>query len=192
GPLKPVGLSDPRTGRRPYAVVQLRQENHAATLYNLVGFQTRMKWGDQKRVLRMIPGLENAEFVRYGVMHRNTYIHSPGLLDPTLALIDEPRIRFAGQIVGVEGYLESAAMGLVAGLNSSLDSPVVFPETTVLGSLVGYVHGYEGKHFAPMNACWGLLPPLEGDRVRDKKERGRLMSARALADFDAFRTDTGV
>lgn len=192
GPLKPVGLTDPHTGRRPYAVVQLRQENQAATLYNLVGFQTRMKWGEQKRILRMIPGLENAEFVRYGVMHRNTYIHSPGLLDSTLALMDEPRIRFAGQIVGVEGYLESAAMGLVAGLNSSRETPVGFPETTILGSLVGYVHGYEGKHFAPMNACWGLLPPLDGDRVRDKKERGRLMSARALADFDVFRADAGI
>ena len=192
GPLKPVGLTDPRTGRRPYAVIQLRQENRAGTLYNLVGFQTRMKWGEQKRILRMIPGLENAEFVRYGVMHRNTYIHSPGLLDPTLALHTDPRVRFAGQIVGVEGYLESAAMGLVAGVNANRDAPAVFPTTTVLGSLVQYVHGYEGKHFAPMNACWGLLPPLDGDRVRDKKERGRLMSERALRDFDAFREQSGL
>ena len=119
GPLKPVGLIDPATGRRPYAVVQLRQENKAATLYNLVGFQTRLKWGEQKRIFRMIPGLENAEFVRFGVMHRNTYIHSPSLLDATLQLRKEPRILFAGQIVGVEGYLESAAMGLIAGINAA-------------------------------------------------------------------------
>ncbi|MFM7321826.1 MAG: methylenetetrahydrofolate--tRNA-(uracil(54)-C(5))-methyltransferase (FADH(2)-oxidizing) TrmFO [Armatimonadota bacterium] len=180
GPLKPIGLADPRTGKRPYAVVQLRQENKAGTLWNLVGFQTRMKWGEQKRILRMIPGLENAEFVRFGVMHRNTYIHSPGLIDGSLALISDPRIRFAGQIVGVEGYLESAAMGLVAGINSAREHPVVFPETSILGSLTRYVSAYEGKQFAPMNACWGLLPPLDGDRIRDKKERGRLMGARAL------------
>jgi len=192
GPLKPVGLTDPRTGRRPYAVIQLRQENHAGTLFNLVGFQTRMKWGEQKRILRMIPGLENAEFVRYGVMHRNTYVHSPGLLDPSLALISDTRIRFAGQIVGVEGYLESAAMGLVAGLNSAAVGPLRFPITTVLGSLVHYVSGYEGKNFAPMNSCWGLLPPLDGNRIRDKKERGKRMSERALSDFEAFRTENGL
>jgi methylenetetrahydrofolate--tRNA-(uracil-5-)-methyltransferase len=188
GPLKPVGLVDPRTGRRPYAVIQLRQENRAATLYNLVGFQTRMKWGEQKRVLRMIPGLENADFVRYGVMHRNTYIHAPSLLDDTLALKSDPRIRFAGQIVGVEGYLESAAMGLIAGLNAAravTDLPsIVFPPETTLGSLTAYVAHYEGKAYAPMNASWGLMPPLDGDRVRDKKERGRLMAARGQAAFD--------
>jgi len=189
GPLKPVGLADPRTGKRPYAVVQLRQENKAGTLWNLVGFQTRMKWGDQKRVLRMIPGLENAEFVRFGVMHRNTYIHSPGLLDGTLALLADSRIRFAGQIVGVEGYLESAAMGLVAGINAALGGGIVFPDTSVLGSLTRYVSAYEGKQFAPMNACWGLLPPLEGDRIRDKKERGRLMGERAVAALDAAKSE---
>ncbi len=189
GPLKPVGLTDPRTGRRPYAVIQLRQENKAATLYNLVGFQTRLKWGEQKRIFRLIPGLENAEFVRFGVMHRNTYIHSPSLLDATLALRSEPRIRFAGQIVGVEGYLESAAMGLVAGLNAARvvvgDAPVRFPHETVLGSLADYVSAYEGKTFAPMNSCWGLLPPLP-ERIRDKRERGRAMSERGLAAFDTL------
>lgn len=190
GPLKPVGLTDPRTGRRPYAVVQLRQENRAGTLFNLVGFQTRLKWGEQKRILRMIPGLENAEFVRFGVMHRNTYIHSPSLLDATLELRNEPRLLFAGQMVGVEGYLESAAMGLLAGLNASRkaanDAPVVFPSETCLGALAGYVAGYEGKHFAPMNSCWGLLPPLDGARVRDKRERGAKMAERGLHVFDAF------
>jgi methylenetetrahydrofolate--tRNA-(uracil-5-)-methyltransferase len=185
GPLKPVGLEDPRTGRRPWAVVQLRQENKAGTLYNLVGFQTRMKWGAQKKVLQLIPGLENAEFVRFGVMHRNTYIHSPSLLDATLALKSDPRIRFAGQIVGVEGYLESAAMGLIAGLNSSRETPIVFPQSTSLGCLTHYVANYEGKpkDFAPMNANWGMMPPLEGERIRDKKERGRAMAARGQKDF---------
>jgi methylenetetrahydrofolate--tRNA-(uracil-5-)-methyltransferase len=196
GPLKPVGLEDPRTGRRPYAVVQLRQENRAATLYNLVGFQTRLKWGEQKRVLRMIPGLEKAEFVRFGVMHRNTYIHSPSLLSSTLQMRDHPRIFFAGQIVGVEGYLESAAMGLVAGINAARQvtggDSVVFPPETVLGSLESYVSGYEGKNFAPMNACWGLLPVLEGDRIRDKRERGAKMSLRALAAFDMFTAETAL
>jgi methylenetetrahydrofolate--tRNA-(uracil-5-)-methyltransferase len=190
GPLKPVGLTDPKTGRRPYAVVQLRQENKAATLYNLVGFQTRLKWGEQKRILRMIPGLENAEFVRYGVMHRNTYIHSPSLLEPTLAMRAHPHVHFAGQIVGVEGYLESAAMGLVAGVNAARQAagvaPVVFPVDTVLGSLTNYVSRYEGKDFAPMNSNWGILPPLEGDRIRDKKERGRAMAERALRAFNAY------
>lgn len=196
GPLKPVGLTDPRTGRRPYAVVQLRQENRAGTLFNLVGFQTRLKWGEQKRILRMIPGLENAEFVRFGVMHRNTYIHSPSLLAPTLELIKEPRLMFAGQMVGVEGYLESAAMGLLAGLNASRkavnDTPVTFPQETCLGALAGYVSGYEGKHFAPMNSCWGLLPPLSGERVRDKRERGAKMGERGLHVFGAFAEANGL
>ena len=196
GPLKPVGLTDPNTGRRPYAVIQLRQENRAATLYNLVGFQTRLKWGEQKRIFRMIPGLENAEFVRFGVMHRNTYIHSPSLLEPTLQMRAHPRIHFAGQMVGVEGYLESAAMGLIAGLNCSREtqnqSPVVFPHETVLGSLTAYVSAYEGKHFAPMNSCWGILPPLEGTRIRDKRERGAAMAERGLAVFDAFVSQEGI
>ncbi|WP_309712107.1 methylenetetrahydrofolate--tRNA-(uracil(54)-C(5))-methyltransferase (FADH(2)-oxidizing) TrmFO [Armatimonas sp.] len=192
GPLKPVGLEDPRTGRRPWAVVQLRQENKAGTLYNLVGFQTRMKWGAQKKVLQLIPGLENAEFVRFGVMHRNTYIHSPSLLDATLALKTDPRIRFAGQIVGVEGYLESAAMGLIAGLNATLETPIVFPQTTSLGCLTHYVANYEGKDFAPMNANWGMMPVLDGDRIRDKKERGRAMGARGQQDFAAALAAAGL
>ncbi|MBC7809073.1 MAG: methylenetetrahydrofolate--tRNA-(uracil(54)-C(5))-methyltransferase (FADH(2)-oxidizing) TrmFO, partial [Akkermansiaceae bacterium] len=190
GPLKPVGLTDPRTGRWPHAVVQMRQENKAGTLFNLVGFQTRLKWGEQKRIFRMIPGLENAEFVRFGVMHRNTYIHSPTLLDATLQLRSRPELLFAGQIVGVEGYLESAAMGLVAGINAarlaSKEKPVAFPPETILGSLTQYASAYEGKQFAPMNACWGILPPLEGDRIRDKKERGAQMGQRALRIFDCF------
>ncbi|MBC8137616.1 MAG: methylenetetrahydrofolate--tRNA-(uracil(54)-C(5))-methyltransferase (FADH(2)-oxidizing) TrmFO [Fibrella sp.] len=190
GPLKPVGLTDPRTGRWPHAVVQLRQENKAGTLFNLVGFQTRLKWGEQKRIFRMIPGLENAEFVRFGVMHRNTYIHSPTLLDATLQLRSRPELFFAGQIVGVEGYLESAAMGLVAGINAARlaakDPPVTFPAETILGSLTQYASAYEGKQFAPMNSCWGIVPPLEGDRIRDKKERGAQMGQRALRVFDAF------
>jgi len=196
GPMKPVGLTDPRTGRRPYAVVQLRQENKAATLYNLVGFQTRLKWGEQKRIFRMIPGLENAEFVRFGVMHRNTYIHSPSLLQPTLQMRAHPRIYFAGQIVGVEGYLESAAMGLLAGVNAARavqgTEQVVFPEETVLGALTKYVSAYEGKQFAPMNSSWGIVPPLEGDRVRDKRERGAKMGERALARFDATVVQSGL
>jgi methylenetetrahydrofolate--tRNA-(uracil-5-)-methyltransferase len=190
GPLKPVGLVDPSTGRRPYAVVQLRQENRAATLYNLVGFQTRLKWGEQKRIFRMIPGLENAEFVRYGVMHRNTYIHAPSLLDATLQLRKRRDLLFAGQMVGVEGYLESAAMGLIAGINAARLAteacPLIFPEATILGSLTRYVAAYEGKHFAPMNACWGLLPPLEGERIRAKRERGAAMAERARTAFDHF------
>ncbi len=190
GPLKPVGLTDPRTGRWPHAVVQLRQENSAGTLFNMVGFQTRLKWGEQKRIFRMIPGLESAEFVRFGVMHRNTYIHSPTLLDASLRLRSAPSLFFAGQIVGVEGYLESAAMGMIAGINAARlaakAEPLQFPPDTILGSLTQYVSAYEGKQFAPMNACWGILPPLAGDRVRDKKERGTLMGQRALCSFDAF------
>lgn len=190
GPLKPIGLTNPHTGRRPYAVVQLRQENRAGTLFNLVGFQTRLKWGEQKRIFRTIPGLENAEFARFGVMHRNTYIHSPTLLDATLQMRAYPKTLFAGQIVGVEGYLESAAMGVLAGINAGRlaagGAPVVFPPDTILGALTQYVSAYEGKQFAPMNSSWGIVPPLEGDRVRDKKERGVLMGKRALEAFTAF------
>ena len=179
GPLKPIGLINPHTGRRPYAVIQLRQENKAATLYNMVGFQTRMKWGEQTRIFRMIPGLEKAEFVRYGVMHRNTYIHSPTLLNRDLSLTSNPLIRFAGQITGVEGYLESSATGLMAGLTASIPG-LEFDRHSVLGSLASYVSAYDGPAFAPMNASWGLLDPLEGDRIRDKKERGRKLGQRAL------------
>jgi methylenetetrahydrofolate--tRNA-(uracil-5-)-methyltransferase len=179
GPLKPIGLTDPHTGRRPYAVIQLRQENKSGSLFNMVGFQTRMKWGEQARIFRMIPGLEKAEFVRFGVMHRNTYIHSPTLLTRNLALRTDPRIRFAGQITGVEGYLESAATGLMAGLSASIPD-LDFHRHSVLGSLASYVSEYDGPSYAPMNASWGIVDQLDGERVRDKKERGRLLGQRAL------------
>ncbi|MBV9850132.1 MAG: methylenetetrahydrofolate--tRNA-(uracil(54)-C(5))-methyltransferase (FADH(2)-oxidizing) TrmFO [Armatimonadetes bacterium] len=186
GPMKPVGLTDPRTGRRPWAVVQLRQENRAATLYSMVGFQTRMKWGDQKRVFRLIPGLENAEFVRYGVIHRNTYIQSPQVLADTLQMRAHPNVFFAGQITGVEGYVESAATGILAGRNAARlvqgKSLLTLPDTTMLGALVAYVAHYDGKDFQPMNSNWGIVPPLP-ERVRDKKEKARLLAERGLADL---------
>lgn len=171
---KPVGLIDPRTGKRPYAVLQLRQENLQGTLYGLVGCQTRLKWGEQKRVFRLIPGLENAEFVRYGVMHRNTYIHSPTLLEPTLQLRSDPGIFFAGQITGVEGYIESAMCGIVAGTNAARlvkgMPPVVLPSDTMMGALLDYISHYAGKDFQPMNANFGLLPEPEPP-VRDRHAR---------------------
>lgn len=184
GPLKPIGLTDPHTGRRPYAVIQLRQENKAGTLFNMVGFQTRMKWGEQGRIFRMIPGLEKAEFVRFGVMHRNTYIHSPTLLNRQFALRTNHRIRFAGQITGVEGYLESAATGLMAGLTASIPD-LEFHRHSVLGSLASYVSEYDGPSYAPMNASWGIVDQLDGERIRDKKERGRMLGIRALDAHEA-------
>ena len=184
GPMKPVGLTDPRTGHRPWACLQLRQENHAGTLYSMVGFQTRMKWGDQKRVFRMIPGLENAEFVRYGVIHRNTYIQSPQVLADTLQMKAYPNVFFAGQITGVEGYVESAATGILAGRNAArhlLGQPLLtLPETTMLGALANYVAHYDGKDFQPMNANWGIVPPLP-ERIRDKKEKNAFLAERGLA-----------
>lgn len=184
GPMKPVGLTDPRTGHRPWAVLQLRQENRAATLYSMVGFQTRMKWGEQKRVFRLIPGLENAEFVRFGVIHRNTYIQSPQVLTDTLQMKAYPNILFAGQITGVEGYVESAATGILAGRNAArllADKPLLtLPNTTMLGALVDYVAHYEGKDFQPMNSNWGIVPPLP-ERIRDKREKARIMAERGLA-----------
>ena len=190
GPLKPVGLLDPRTGHRYWAVLQLRQENRAATLYSMVGFQTRMKWGEQKRVFRLIPGLENAEFVRYGVIHRNTYIQSPQVLNDTLQMRNYPNVFFAGQITGVEGYVESAATGILAGRNAArhaLGQPLLsLPPVTVLGALADYVAHYDGKDFQPMNANWGLLAPLDGPKVRDKKEKASLLSERALAALEPF------
>jgi methylenetetrahydrofolate--tRNA-(uracil-5-)-methyltransferase len=194
GPLRPVGLADPRTGRRPYAVVQLRQDNLAATLYNMVGFQTNLRWGDQQRVLRMIPGLENAEFLRYGQMHRNTFINSPTLLDAGLRLraasaTGRAPLWFAGQITGTEGYVGSAMGGLVAGLNAArylLDqSPLIFPQTTMMGALLHYISHAEPKDFQPMKANFGLMPPLER-RVRRKQERYQSYARRALADLEAF------
>jgi methylenetetrahydrofolate--tRNA-(uracil-5-)-methyltransferase len=185
GPLKPVGLEDPRTGRRPYAVVQLRQDNAAATFYNMVGFQTSLKWGEQKRVFRMIPGLENAEFERFGVIHRNTFIKSPKVLRPTLQTYNRANLFFAGQMTGVEGYVESAAAGLIAGTNAARlalgQEPVTFPVETALGSLIHYITHADPDHFQPMNIAFGLMPPLEGPKVKDKRLRKRMYAERALA-----------
>lgn len=183
GPMKPVGLEDPKTGKRPYAVIQLRQDNAAASMYNIVGFQTHLKWGEQKRVFRMIPGLENAEFVRYGVMHRNSFMNSPELLKPTYQSKKRDDLFFAGQMTGVEGYVESAASGLLAGINAARlakgEEPIEFPRETTLGSMAYYITHAEGKHFQPMNANFGLFPELP-ERIRDKKERYEAIANRAL------------
>lgn len=192
GPLKPVGLEDPKTGKRPYAVVQLRQDNAADSLYNIVGFQTHLKWPEQKRVFGLIPGLENAEFVRYGVMHRNTFINSPELLRPTLQYKDRDDLLFAGQVTGVEGYIESAASGLVAGVNAAYlakgENPVIFPEQTAHGSMCKYITSAVAKHFQPMNANFGLMPPLE-ERIRDKKLKKQKIAERALEFLAKFKID---
>ncbi len=184
GPMKPVGLTDPRTGERPYAVVQLRSENAEFTMYNLVGFQTSLRWGEQDRVFRMIPGLENAEFLRYGAVHRNTYINSPTLLDITLSLKDRPQLYFAGQITGVEGYVESTACGLVSALNvlASLggEEPITFPRETVIGALLHHITTADPKHFQPMNANFGLLPPMEKKGKMSKRDRRMLIANRAV------------
>lgn len=190
GPLKPVGLVDPRTGVDSYAVVQLRKENKEGTMFNLVGFQTHLKWGEQKRVFQMIPGLENAEFVRYGVMHRNTYIHSPELLNDALQLKQDGRIFFAGQMTGVEGYLESAASGLMAGIQvyrylENLDF-IPFPKTTACGALAQYVSHYEGSNFQPMNVTFGIMEPWP-TKVRKKKEKNSLIAQRALEHLEALK-----
>lgn len=190
GPLKPVGLEHPVTGEKPYAVVQLRQDNYAASLYNIVGFQTHLKWPEQKRVFGLIPGLDTAEFVRYGVMHRNTFINSPMVLSPTLQLKSNAKIFFAGQMTGVEGYIESASGGLIAGNNAARlveeKEPVVFPEDTAHGALCHYITQAESKKFQPMNVNFGLLPPL-GERIRDKKEKNRTIAMRALASLQKFK-----
>ena len=195
GPMKPVGLTDPHSGRRPYAVVQLRQDNALGTLYNMVGFQTKLKHGEQTRIFRMIPGLQNAQFARLGGLHRNTFISSPKLLDRELRLKREPRLRFAGQMTGVEGYVESAAIGLLAGrfasaerLNRTLTTP---PPTTALGALLAHITGNaDAKTFQPMNINYGLLPDLAPPSNVKGKDRGRakkqLMSRRALGDLDAW------
>lgn len=190
GPMKPVGLEDPKTGKRPYAVIQLRQDNAAASLYNIVGFQTHLKWGEQKRVFQMIPGLENAEFVRYGVMHRNSFMNSPELLLPTYQSKKDEKIFFAGQMTGVEGYVESAASGLIAGINAARmaknEELIEFPRETAIGSMAYYITHAEGKHFQPMNANFGLLPELP-ERIKDKKLRYETLANRALRALDELK-----
>lgn len=189
GPMKPVGLVDPRTGHRPWAVLQLRTENRENTLYNLVGFQTNLKFGEQRRVFGMIPGLGNAEFMRYGVMHRNTFLNSPRLLDADFSLRTRPELFFAGQMTGVEGYMESAASGLLAGLNAARrvmgQASLVLPELTMMGALSRYISGYEGKDFQPMGANFGILPPLP-ERIRDKRLRYMALAERALAALEGI------
>lgn len=183
GPLKPVGFTDHRTGKRPYAIVQLRQDNQAGNLFNLVGFQTNLKWGEQKRVFGMIPGLANAEFVKYGVMHRNTYLNSSKLLDATYCFRQNPQLYFAGQITGVEGYVESIASGMVAGINVAQKlaekAPVIFSKETMIGTLSQYI-STEQENFQPMNANFGILPELE-EKIRDKKIRYQKLSDRAIS-----------
>lgn len=189
GPMKPVGLTDPRTGKQPFAVIQLRQDNSAGTLYNMVGFQTHLKWGDQKRVFQMIPGLENAEIVRYGVMHRNTFINSPTLLHPTYQYRERETLFLAGQMTGVEGYVESAAAGLVAGINAARlahgSTPLIFPKETAIGSMAHYITTANPHNFQPMNANFGLFPPLD-KRIRNKQERYEQMAQRALTTIQNF------
>ncbi len=192
GPMKPVGLVNPHTGKLPHAVIQLRQDNAAGTLYNMVGFQTHLKWGEQKRVFSMIPGLENAEFVRYGVMHRNTFINSPKLLEPTYQFKGRSDLFFAGQMTGVEGYVESAASGLIAGINAGRLArglePLVLPPETTLGSMAQYITTADFKHFQPMNANFGLFPPL-GARIRNKRDKNEAIAGRALETLDRFKTE---
>ncbi|MDF2964048.1 MAG: tRNA (uracil-5-)-methyltransferase [Paenibacillus sp.] len=189
GPMKPVGLINPHTNELPYAVVQLRQDNAAGTLYNLVGFQTHLKWGEQKRVFSLIPGLENAEFVRYGVMHRNTFINSPKLLKPTYQFVNRDNLFFAGQMTGVEGYVESAASGLIAGLNAARYAKeqecIVFPQDTTLGSMANYITTADFKHFQPMNANFGLFPPL-GEKIKNKKLKNEKIALRAIEKIQNF------
>ena len=187
GPLKPVGLKDPRTGNRPWAVVQLRRENAEGTLYNLVGFQTNLKYPEQKRVFSMIPGLQNAEFMRYGVMHRNSFINSPKLLSSNLSLKTNGKVFFAGQLSGVEGYMESAACGIVAGINAAAEilgeNPLVLPPFTMIGALLNYICDESVTDFQPMGANFGILPPLEM-KIRDKKERYGALAERSLSWFN--------
>lgn len=190
GPMKPIGLTDPRTGKEAYAVVQLRRENREGTMFNLVGFQTHLTFPEQRRVFRMIPGLEQAEFLRYGVMHRNTYLNSPGLLTPTYAMRARPDVFFAGQMTGVEGYVESAGSGFVAGVNAAArvfgEEPIVFPEETVIGSMAAYVSRGGIGEFTPMNANFGIVKPLE-ERVRGgKTARNERLAERSLERLGAF------
>lgn len=187
GPMRPVGLRDPRTGQRPYAVVQLRQDNLAASHYSMVGFQNSLRWGEQKEIIRRIPGLEKAEFVRLGMIHRNSYINAPMVLLPTLQCRRRQDLFFAGQISGVEGYLESSASGLIAGINTALlledREPLVLPETTALGALLHYVANAEPENYQPTNISFGLLPPLS---IRNRRKRNQALGERALADLQKF------
>lgn len=193
GPLKPVGLPIPETGEEPYAVVQLRQDNSSATMYNIVGFQTHLKWGEQKRVFGLIPGLEKAEFLRYGVMHKNSYINSPELLKSDFSLRDNKQIYFAGQITGVEGYVESAASGLMVGMEIAaqvlLNRDLTFPATTALGSLANYVSDPNVKSFQPMNINFGLIPPLEKTKRMKKKEKNAMLAQRSLVALSEWQSD---
>jgi len=195
GPMKPVGLEDPKTGQRPYAVVQLRQDDGAGTLYNIVGFQTHLKWGPQKEVLKLIPGLENVEIVRYGVMHRNTFINSPYVLEPTYQLKANKQIFFAGQMTGVEGYVESAGSGLLAGINAAKlakgEELVVFPPETALGSMARYITEANPRNFQPMNINFGLFPELQ-PKVRDKKVKVEQLANRALTTIRNFMKKTAL
>lgn len=184
GPLKPVGFTDLRTGRRPYAVVQLRQDNEEGTIFNMVGFQTNLKYGEQKRVFSLIPGLNNADFVKYGVMHRNTFINSPKLLKATYQMKNIPNLYFAGQITGVEGYVESISSGMIAGLNAIIKfkdiskKEVIFPKETMIGSLADYI-SKENNQFQPMNANFGILPQLE-EKIKDKKVKYGKLADKSL------------
>lgn len=195
GPLKPVGLVDPRTGKEAYAVVQLRQDNAAASLYNIVGFQTHLKWPEQKRVFGMIPGLENAEFVRYGVMHKNTYMNSPQLLTNKFCLRQNNKLYFAGQMTGVEGYVESAASGLMAGLHAAraaLQLPEInFTNETAHGALADYISNKEVRNFQPMNVNFGLIAPL-GQKIRKKRDKNALIAQRALEKIDLIKQQYGI
>ena len=190
GPLKPVGLENPADGKLPYAVVQLRQDNADGTLYNIVGFQTHLKWPEQRRVFGMIPGLENAEFVRYGVMHRNTFINSPETMRPTMQFKGNDNLFFAGQMTGVEGYVESASSGLVAGINAARIckglEPVVFPQETAHGSLCHYITTAPAKHFQPMNVNFGIMSPIK-EKIRDKKLKKQRIAERALTTLEEFK-----
>jgi methylenetetrahydrofolate--tRNA-(uracil-5-)-methyltransferase len=190
--MKPIGLTDPRTGRRPWAVAQLRMEDRDGRMWNLVGFQTRMRTGEQQRVLRLVPGLAGAEFLRFGSIHRNSYINAPAALSPTLALRDVPTTLFAGQLTGVEGYTESTATGLLAGINLARllagDDAVVPPTTTMLGALYRYLREADPRHFQPMNANFGLVDELP-ETPRDKRLKRERIAARALADLARWRDD---
>jgi len=196
GPLRPVGLQDPRRGTRPFAIVQLRQDNLAGTLYNLVGFQTNLKFPEQRRVFRMIPGLEGSEFVRYGQMHRNTFIFSPGLLEPTMQYRSRPDLFFAGQITGIEGYAGNIASGLLAGINAARtmrsEMPLIFPRTTMMGALCYYITHADPADFQPMKANFGIVPPLSSNKKMNKRQRAQAYSERAMLDLRQFTADRKV